>query len=308
MNFDLDFTKRVVERKVYLDWKSFVSEIEQRSNLENSIFRGQSNFDVKLNDSPTANNDEFKEWQINSTFCRQNRITSFKMKVLKHLKTDKWEEIISKFEHIKDKMVLEKINLLERIQYFQHYKIATPLIDFTKDFNIALYFATNEIQFGDSRSLNGEYPNCFFNIIEVNTKMLTDIYCLKKLELTDINSLDLNNFENNGTTFFLHLNPPNTLNANFNLKIQKSVFIYLESSFSLEEYIGMQNISEDKPKPITYHLIPYNSISSIGLNSNSKNQSDQLINYLRAKKCLGYNLFNDLQGLKYDLNFLNSLN
>ena len=138
--------------------------------------------------------------------------------------------------------------------------------------------------------------------------MLTDIYCLKKLELTDINSLDLNNFENNGTTFFLHLNPPNTLDANFNLKIQKSVFIYLESSFSLEEYIGMQNISEDKPKPITYHLIPYNSISSIGLNSNSKNQSDQLINYLRAKKCLGYNLFNDLQGLKYDLNFLNSLN
>jgi len=294
-------------------WQEFIEE--NNSSNEEFICRGHTN---------EVRNGEFIEWEIVSSFNRYYSDLNFRFESIlgQQLEESLFESYYGNYKCVKDYKI-NNVNTLTKLYFLQHYGVPTCLIDFTYNPFIALYFAISNIkgQQAGKYSFDGIpnfYPdNYHISVYKINVKLLVEKFEVNEIKHID-NSLFLNYFEyrkfylgNMGIYIALDKNPEKKLSnnvQNHNLIKQQSCFILFDngdaSGVSLETFINKYSddnqISLTKPL-IEVFKIPYNSILR---KQRSKHPSSKsLFKYLHINGISGQSLFNDFQGLKYDLNF-----
>ncbi len=294
----------------YEDWKILVEDLEDLDK-SNYIFRGQSNY------SPN----DFKRWDIISSFNRYYRSNHHKFSnfLAQQLETGLFKYCYGKYSY-GEINYLKKCTILEKVYFLQHYGIPTCFIDFTKDPLIALYFAMAEIRgnSGGKISQTGKnelyHPNFYISVYALNHKLMIDqlgVHTITK-EFNLIGGYhtygyqEKDRIKRDGYFLGLDLYPLENIenpDENYNLKNQEGCFVLYDNegngkclSQHLEERIN--NISE--PIIIEYRL-DFNSVLKHYYRDENPNNS--LYKYLDQKQKTGRFLFNDIQGLKYDLNF-----
>jgi len=292
-------------------------EFANKEFPEESIFRGHTNagkfWDLTSSHQRAFHNKPFSEW-LPYGFTKILHST-----------------LVSNYRSIPNFERLSELNNLDLLIYLQHYGIPTPLIDFSRDHLIALYFAGSGIHYTNLRStfehgerfdelavkiynrrnlttpeleeLFNKYPTLFIDIIELNQSQLTILKDIDQTEdfnqqLVDQCSFE---FETETNVVFSISNPRNT-DINYNLVQQKGCFIYIDSKLSLEgfieELINQNLLSENS---ITHHLIPK---PSLNYPDAAIHNLETLYDFLSNKRITGVQLFSDLQGLKFDMNLI----
>ena len=138
---------------------------------------------------------------------------------------------------------------------------------------------------------------------EVLSKILVHDIARNKLILNDIiTELNKGNkavvITERKECYLFSIQKPTKCKINYNLHQQKGVFLYFDSSESLDEIL----IHYGYDQVLTYHLVPK---PVLNLPNHAINGKETIFQYLRGKNITGANLFNDLQGFRYD--FLNYL-
>lgn len=297
---------KILINRPFHDWNLLIQELIKNKN-ESKIYRGQSNyFD--------PHKKQFKPWDIESSFNRHYGIYfyNFETFLLQQLDDKLFLEFYGSYSY-KEMKILKDAGQLERIYFLQHYGIPTCFIDFTKNPLIATYFAITAVK-ADNRGISDDdgniqiYPkDCFVTIYEIDYEELLKLG-VKKIQEKGFPE-NYNKYNIGGDYIGLDLNPtdncPN-IDKIHNLKKQKSCFLLYDnygSSFKLEKFIERiirkKSIKLSKPIIVAYHL-NYNGIFK-RLKYNERKST--LFKFLENEKCTGKYLFDDIQGLKYDLNF-----
>ena len=293
------------------------------------IFRGQSNYSNELNRGPHAKNESFKRWELQSSFDRTypksshnfgNFITNIIRNVNVYFKG--YDKIFNEPRISED---LAKASLTEKLKFFQHYGIPTCLIDFKLDPLTALYFAVSTIKY-ESGGQTNEFPNCYFSIFQLNRKLLNEIVGIKELDNSkeessfqdfyyyhNFRKYIAGNDEYHDFQYWSWIDIPETFpfEWNENMKLQKGCFLLYESMSCLDtkkrsfEWMLKQfeKVTQTKSKEpiLTIYNIPYKSIFTDNVREGLYKGS--LYEYMEKKEKLGKYLFNDMQGLKYDIQF-----
>lgn len=286
-------------------WRQFTS-LRRKLRTNDYIFRGHSN---DFNSSSGTTN----EWKIQPAFKRflNDSSISFEYFIHYYLNDRLFEMHFSpnKFPQIKG---LIKSSVIEKLYFFQHYGIPTCLIDFTKDPLYALFFAISGIKIPIIRKLINNRPatfpeNHYFTILQLHVKNLIDNYGIKTILDPDLGnsyyqySLDCIGF--NEVKIGLDLEPIAKIKTfkNKNLVRQKGCFLLFDNStvnqcYDLEKVMDdmsiINKIKVNEPI-ITKYRIPYNSIF--------RDKDISLFTFLDNRWATGRFLFNDIQGIKYDL-------
>lgn len=293
----------------------FFEEFSSAKASSDFIYRGQSNSYFQ---------NEFQEWGIISSFIRSSKFFNIRFNTFLN---QQLQENLFKFYYEKNEFVANNniihSDLLNKLYFLQHYGIPTCLIDFTYDPEIALYFAISSLQShtGGAFSAAGfplHYPDhCYVSVTGINSKMLKEN--LKLWELSNNMSLHYDNYR-----FDISDIPKKTVYAgidteplkkltnhkNYNLNKQESLFILYDNGkhpeYDLLSFLVdlcKQNKIQLKEPLIKTYRIKYNHIYQP---QRSKHPNfETVFNQLKQKKKTGAYLFNDIQGLKYDLTFFN---
>lgn len=324
-----------IEKRFFKSYQDFLDGVSTASNL---IFRGHSNIGGF--------------WKINSSFSRLDNERLYKDFLPIGYEFLPMRGIIRRYERIPNQKKLLELNNIELLQYLQHYGIPTPLIDFTKDANIALYFAGSGITYRTLRSSSDfmeiennsfsqiekrfilsvqpivnnkgdleltEYeelfrllPQSFVNIIQIDVKALAESNLVSSLDNQELDfskhkeiyvedyDEDCEPYELKAGIFSI-LNPNEGINRN--LFHQKGAFVYFDANVCLDSFFHwMKMRGRIENSPITHNLILKSSLNNV---YGFINREETLYQYLKQQKCTGADLFeNDVQGLRYDLNYL----
>ncbi|WP_185967817.1 FRG domain-containing protein [Formosa sediminum] len=282
------------------------------------IYRGQTNSFLKGG---------YLEWKVFSSYNRNEQFKKimFCSFLNQQLETNLFDIYYRNNQFVTDKK-LNKLDLRSKLYYLQHYGIPTCLIDFTHNPLVALYFAMSSLNAVGNRNYCREgfpnfYPeNCSISIYQINYKVL-----IEALKLSVISSNLVSeyygkfqfetNILNKGKKK-IHLGidvfPESNISGvdNFNLKKQEGAFILYDNQRNddydliefLCDYFYENEIELDEPI-VKIFKIKYNELYK---SSSSKHPNlKSAFNILEEKKKTGNYLFNDIQGLKYDLIFFN---
>jgi len=310
-----------IETKIYKHWWKFTN----RSFSPNSIFRGHSNYKKhsiseigKLRSEIEKSRKEneiderhpekknFSVWQTQSAFHRQFVDCEFwgfysnYRSLLENIDLYK-----TQLEPFVDENGTKDLTVLQLLQLFQHYGISTPLIDFTKNKDTALYFAYSDLfDSGVMHDIAEDCGNRFITIVEVRLDVLLKYKMIETITDTHFNS----SFDLESGVFYYY--DPKIRLKNKNIDLQEGSFIYLDSEMSMEEYIqnelikkkGSSGIPNPKfrIKPIVWHIIPYSSVDFFS-RCRIERKDYSLFAYLLAKKKLGLYLFTDIKGIERDM-------
>jgi hypothetical protein len=315
-----------IQRTDIINWEDFVEIFKNKEMCNDLIYRGQSNSPKKIeakNINGKIVTKELIEWKLESTFSRYySELDDYHFQTFLNQQLDPiFFNSNYKSYKISESIPLCNWDVLNKLYFLQHYGCPTCLIDFSKNPLKALYFAISSMKGSSGYSLDYDwniniYPdNCFLSIYAIDCKVLKQEMGIKIIdENTDISKeydnfkIELNNdiFQN----IYLGLIENPIINEiNFNLARQEGCFILydnnkltnidLETLF--EKIVKSRNIVLSKPL-INIYRISYNSIFM-----NRRKNKESLFSYLKGKGIYGATLFNDIQGLKYDLNFFHQL-
>lgn len=286
-------------------WREF-TKLRRKLSTGDYIFRGHSN---SFNLSTRTTN----EWKIHPAFKRYLDDTSISFEWFIHYYLNdrlfKMHFSTNKFPQAKN---LIRASLIEKLYFFQHYGIPTCLIDFTKDPLYALFFAISGIKIPIVRKIVDNRPatfpeNHYFTIIQLHVKNLIENYGVKTILDPDINltydQYSLNCLGFNEVKIGLDLDPIQKIKTfkNKNLIRQKGCFLLFDNStvdncYNFERVIddmtAINQIHLNEPV-ITKYRIPYNSIF--------RDKDISLFTFLDNRWATGRFLFNDIQGIKYDI-------
>lgn len=300
-------------------WEEFI-ETNPQSNIEDKkfIYRGQSNgviYDKKGNRT-------FDPWNIVSCFNRFYVPRSHQYDFEKFI-SQQIEFIPSKYseyEFVK-KNNLDKANAISQIYFLQHYGVPTCFIDFTFHPLVALYFSIASMKGQSGGIYSKGFPNFYpdnyvFSIYKIDIEALKRVFKIQDLKHTDIafwlnyDFYKINFTDNKWAHLALDLDPLSKIDnqeQNFNLKKQHSCFLLYDNrkcNIGFEEFLAqyIQNMKVYITKPIIYkYQFKYNS--AYRPMHELRGKVEPLFNRLRKEKVIGKDLFNDIQGIKYDFNF-----
>jgi hypothetical protein len=299
-----------------ITWEEFI-EVTNSDNFLNSdfIFRGQSN---------SYDGHTFHNWPIISSFNRYYSRDNFRFEdfIGQQLEEGLFKMTYGNYEFVK-RTNLDKSNLISRLYFLQHYSIPTCLLDFTFNPAIALYFAMTSLKGHKARTCNIEgfptiYPSeCKISIYQINHRLLREIIGIKEITHTGNDlfgeyekyriDLTSNRYAYLGVDLTPHLKMNQDVD-NYNIRVQNGCFILFDNisdnncdlvSF-LKSYSKNNNLTFPEPL-IKIYNINYNNLYR-PMRSRQRDYKP-VFRYLQDKGITGKNLFNDYQGLKYDLNF-----
>jgi FRG domain len=298
-------------------WQEFVEmhNLDRGQSLQQYMYRGQSNGIV---------NGKFERWGIISSFNRRYQSTggyTFGTYLSQQLNAEFFKKRFGGYEYngMEHVLSLDKRN---KCHYFQHYGVPTCFIDFTFDPLVALYFAISGIEGRSGKTFDGDgncivFPSDYYmSIFQIDYQNLK-----KYLNLTDLSDLDfesdimedtkISQFPSPGgcsASLALDINPAAKINSNFNLKAQQGCFIFYDNNYTnnwsiekfVTEFCKVRNIVVEQPL-IKIFNIRYNSIFAKMTLDSTRDMS--LFSFLKRNKIYGCYLFDDIQGVKTDLNF-----
>ncbi len=207
-------------------------------------------------------------------------------------------------EHLKkflDGKEVQEIKILQLLHFLQHYGVPTPLIDFTTDKDVALYFAYSGIahELNIERKRWSAIPEYYVTIFELRTeKLITE----EILQIAQDDTFDKWEKLMHGD-FYLY-KPKENL-GNKNIVLQKGLFLCLDSSMTVEAYVDQQfyqsypsiNLTTQNLRhAIVKHRIPYFSFFKQGKCTTG------IFPYLLKNNKLGKDLFDDIKGIQFDVN------
>jgi len=306
-----------IVENISITWQEFI-EINPLTNLDSKkyIYRGQTNGLL---------NKKFTEWEIISSFNRFYAKLQYTFPTFISQQITFMNSTYSEYEFVKKSKILNS-NTISKIYFLQHYGIPTCFIDFTYNPLISLYFSISSLkgQSGGNYTVDG-FPNYYpddnyFTIIKIDVDKFQNYVGVKNLKhfnedlFINYNSYSIEIDNNNFAQVALDLSPLKSIdnNCNYNLKNQSSCFLMFDNvccnSISLErfleKFINKQNIKIDNPFILKYH-IKYNTAFK-PMRSRQPNYIS-LFKFLDKNNITGKNLFNDIQGLKYDFNFFHHI-
>jgi len=301
----------IEETKTYDNWYTFICDIEKSSKDGNKIYRGHSN------DPNKSKN----EWKLLSSYNRIHSHTPnvyhFRTILNQHLSSDIFPKYFGDYS-FKNMDYLKNCSSVQRAYYFQHYGIPTCFIDFTKCPLIASYFGisslpgTNVTYADENNDIIPFADDAFITVFELYHEKLINDLKIKEIKSNNFNSKSYDDFLkyiwNPGVHIGIDLNPLNGYpDSNYNLNQQKGVFILFDNyNCDTDLSLFVQNIADElniEDNILKIYRLKTNSIYQNILIGNRKHT---LYSYLKSQKCSGKFLFDDLQGLKYDFNFLHS--
>lgn len=281
-----------------------VIEMFNKTFDDKYIFRGQSN----------GTSDTNEEWELVSSYKRyfDNSEIPFRSFIINNLDKGIYDLYFSNYKYA-DSEQIAKAPFIEKLYYFQHYGIPTCLIDFSKNPLVALYFAISTLKIPavkknrQDKSISlGE--DRYITIYQIDTEILKEKFHIKEITDRDF-CFDYDQFEipyntQTGIKIAFDLNPLKKIKFldNYNLKNQQGCFLLFDNtesanSISFEntiEHINQDHLKEEFKHPvITKHNLYLAQLIS---------RDKSIFSFLRKEKNItGRNLFNDIQGLKYDL-------
>lgn len=300
------------------NWESFINENPTNNELNKQfIYRGQTN---------GAINGDFKEWGIVSAFNRYYNKHQYTFSTFISQQVAFIDTTYGDYEFIKSSSIINS-SIISKIYFLQHYGIPTCFVDFTFNPLVALYFSISSLkgQSGGAYSSDGfplYYPEYFFfTIFRIDLSELKKVINIKSIDHFNLDlflkydsyRIDINDYHYAHLAFDLEpLKSIDNSTSNYNLENQSSCFLMYDNSGCkvasfedyLNNYVTYHNIPIKKPIITKYH-IKYNSAFK-PLHSRQPNHTS-LFKYLHSENVTGRNLFNDIQGLKYDFNFFHQI-
>lgn len=312
----------------FSEWTQLVKHLTVTKD-NSKIYRGHSN---DFGQKPRANNiQEFIDgargttaephyWKLISSFDRfYNGRYPFGLFLSQQLENNNFHWHYKNYNYNFIGRLLN-CNHLERIYFLQHYGIPTCFIDFTKNPLIALYFAISTVRTSptytpDSKGNPVFYPskNLFISLFEINHEKISEILNPKPIDKS-FSYMTYGRFKmSHGIHFAFDIDPLNNIEGfenHYNLKKQEGCFVLFDKGskkYELDTFIR----SELNERGISYtdllkeYRLNYNEIFVSHDIDNLGNIN--LFSYLCKKNISGKILFDDIQGLKYDLNFFHYL-
>lgn len=317
----------IIRKIVHSTWPELVAFLKT-NETEQYIYRGQANYFkientkgqpkyiipslIKYNVKPV-------HWPLISSFDRyymDGPFYNFQDFLLQQLGDEifKLQYGDYKFEDIK---YLCECSLLERIYYLQHYGVPTCFMDFSRNPLISLYFALNTVRASNSWAFDEKghkylYDPCLFiSVYALNYKRIAELLKVQFIE-NDFVGATYGKHKIHNCHLSFDISPENNCESdtlNENMGLQEGCFVLFDNNASdktLDQFIEAELNGEYISEPlIIEHRLSYNEIFNDGISGQSKYLS--LIKYLEKEGISGRNLFNDIQGLKYDLNFFHLL-
>lgn len=305
----------MIVQKIGLSLNQYLELINNSEKPSDFIYRGQTNSYI---------NNKFNEWSIVSAYNRNRQFNKIRFNsfLTQQLDDGLFDAYYRNNQFAKDKK-LENSDLVSKLYFLQHYGISTCLIDFTHNAFVALYFAMSSLicHSGGTFDDNGfptYYPeNCTISIYQINYKLL-----IEKIKIQEINNKIGYEYDKNfGFKTNINLrktvhvgidtNPihnTNNLIDNYNLRKQEGAFILYDNYYNKEydfiefitDYINENKIELNEPL-VKIYKIKYNELYR-RMRSKSPNFKTAF-QLLQEKQKTGNYLFNDHQGLKYDMVF-----
>lgn len=302
-------------QNIDLSLREYLELIKDSDKSLDHIYRGQTN---------SFTNQEFTEWNIVSTYNRNPQFSNIRFNsfLTQQLDDGLFDIYYRNNRFVKDKK-LENSDLVSKLYFLQHYGISTSLIDFTHNPYVALYFAMSSLNSHSGGKFdNNGFPNYYpedytISIYQINYKLLVE-----KFEIQEINNkiayeydrkFKFNTSINLKKTVYIGIdtNPikkTNDLIDNYNLLKQEGAFIFYDNHYNkdygliefINDYVIENSIKLTEPL-VKVYKIKYNELYKPmrSINPNYKTA----FQILKEKQKTGNYLFNDHQGLKYDMIF-----
>lgn len=302
----------ILEIIEFSTWPELVKKLRNNSN-ESKIYRGHSNNYTYKSRIVILDN-----WKLISSFNRYYSSSGYLFRTyLKQQFADGFFKSVYGGYSFIEIDFLKECGLNERVYYFQHYGVPTCLIDFTKDPLIALYFAISSVKASNGGAFDQDdnpyyHPNePFISIFEINYERISDLLKVMFIEKDSLITI-YDDFDMYNCHLAFDINPLNncqTQSVNENLTRQKGCFILYDNN-NTELTLGNYLKSSLRKLGIKFEILmreyrlPYNKVFHKG--SLDEFKDIKLFTFLNKHDATGRTLFNDIQGLKYDLNFFHN--
>lgn len=267
------------------DFDKLFEDLRNRNSISNYIFRGCCEAKYKLY---TSSQRYWIEHQLEKQFEDHY---SFIDKLIENCK--KWNnETLNNFFK---RNGINSINALAYLSYMQHYGVPTPLLDFTSNLFLALFFAVEK---GLSRASENKIDHyCSLYIVDSKNK-----YFSAAIEQFD-EEIKSNNIEyrTNLVTFPLLLvtekNESYRIINNVNISNQEGIFFYNDHQLKPIEEVYLELISDTKDHTKEKSYVE-KFASCINIHKSLRNYVLKKISFRNATKSFVYP---DNEQLKFDI-------
>lgn len=314
-----------IESIHYSKWPELVTDLKKNED-DSRIYRGHSNdyrwkspkqAKLALQPADFNQNVNFISWKLISSFDRyyEGHFYKFISFLYQQFEDNNFRSRYGSY-NLSEISYLRDCSQLDRIYYLQHYGVNTCFIDFSHNPLIALFFSIANVRSTDIYSVDRNqnpifHPtDAYISCYELNHDRISELFNIRKLD-KDFSYKIYGNYrvKNLNVHLAFDLTPiekcmSDTLNEN--LKLQDGCFVLYDndgSDLPLEKLFDSLSFYQNIGKEVVIKEYRLSYIEIFARHDFEGFTNITLFQYLNKKNISGRTLFNDIQGLKYDLNF-----